>query len=109
MQVCRLEQLPSQGSSAVLTPCKVKDVDEVSLLSQTPDSILTVNACGWVVLDTQINVLIDAKSKVSCITEVPSEQLILLDLQPTLLQEDSHILKAVSVMIVCMTKQDYSL
>ena len=115
MQICRLEHLsncPHMGalqSIAVLIPCKVKDADGVTSLLQTPDSNLTVNACGWVVLDTQINVLIDAKSKVSCVTEVPSEQLILLDLQPTLLQEESHILRAVSVMLVCTTKQFCSL
>lgn len=93
----------------MLIPCNVKDADGVNPLLQTADSNLTINACGWVVLDTQINVLIDAKSKVPCVTEVPSEQLILLDLQPTLLQEESHILRAVSVMIVCMIKQCYSL
>ena len=48
---------------------------------------LTVNACGWVVLDAQVNVLIDTETKVSCVTEVLSEQLVLLDLQSTLLQK----------------------
>ena len=47
---------------------------------------LTINACGWVILDTQVNVLIDAKPKVACVTEVASEQLVLLYLQAALLQ-----------------------
>ena len=41
---------------------------------------LTVNACGWVILDTQVNVLVDTKAKVAGITEVAPQQLILLHL-----------------------------
>lgn len=58
---------------------------------------LTVNACGWVVLDAQVNVLIDTETKVSCVTEVLSEQLILLDLQSTLLQGLAHLRYATPV------------
>ena len=63
---------------------------------------LTINACGWVVLDTQVNVLIDAKSKVACVTEVASEQLILLYLQSTLLKNTLKRLAAASVSQLAM-------
>jgi len=62
---------------------------------------LTVNACGWVVLDTQVNVLIDAKPKVACVTEVASEQLILLYLQSTLLNVEVKCSAAASVIASC--------
>lgn len=48
-------------------------------------SLLTINASRWVVLDAQINVLIDTKSKVACVTEVAPEELILLNLETTFL------------------------
>ena len=50
-----------------------------------PCSVLTIDSCGWVVLDTQVNVLIDAKSKIACLAEVLPEKLILLYLQSALL------------------------
>ena len=62
---------------------------------------LTINACGWVVLNTQVNVLIDAKPKVACVTEVASEQLILLYLQSTLLKNTLKRLAAASVVATC--------
>lgn len=52
---------------------------------------LTVNACGGVVLDTQVNVLIDTKTKVACVTEVAPEQLILLHLQTALLKKSRQL------------------
>ncbi len=54
------------------------------------EQLLTVNACRGVILDTQINVLIDAKPKVARLREVASQQLILLHLQSSLLQSISH-------------------
>lgn len=38
----------------------------------------------WLLLDAKINMFLDAKTEASGITEVASEQLVLLHLQPTL-------------------------
>jgi hypothetical protein len=37
-----------------------------------------------ILLDAKINVLLDTKTKAPCLTEVPPQQFILLDLQSTL-------------------------
>ena len=92
----------SPGTETLCCQAHVSGIESGRVISsqQPAESNLTVNACRWVILDTQINVLIDAKSKVSCVTEVSSEQLILLDLEPTLLQGGTRTLKA-----VCLTRQ----
>jgi hypothetical protein len=50
---------------------------------------LTVDASGWIILDAQINVLVDPKTKIAGVREVPPQQLILLHLQASLLQKTS--------------------
>lgn len=52
----------------------------------------TIDSCGWVVFDTQVNVFIDTKAKVASLAEVPPEELILLHFQTALLQPCSSAL-----------------
>lgn len=55
---------------------------------QTNEEVHAVNTGGGIVLDTQIDVLVDAEAKVAGLGEVPLEELVLLDLEATL--EDLH-------------------
>ena len=55
---------------------------------QTNEEVHAVNTGGGVVLDTQVDVLVDAEAEVAGLGEVLLEELVLLDLEATL--EDLH-------------------
>ena len=55
---------------------------------QTNEEVHAVNAGGGIVLDTKVDVLVDAEAEVAGLGEVLLEELVLLDLEATL--EDLH-------------------
>lgn len=55
---------------------------------QTNEEVHAVNTGGGIVLDTQVDVLVDAEAEVAGLGEVLLEELVLLDLEATL--EDLH-------------------
>ena len=57
---------------------------------EVDEEVHAVNACGGIVLDAQIDVLVDAEAEVSGVGEVLLEELVLLDLEATL--NDLHSL-----------------
>ena len=48
------------------------------------EEVHTINSCCWVVLNSQVNVLVDTEAEVSGLAEVLCEELIFLNFEATL-------------------------
>ena len=64
--------------------CNVMNGEELTWSAKNNVEVKTVNTDGWVVFDSKINVFLDTKAKVACVTEVFFPQFIFTNFQSSL-------------------------